>query len=126
MRSRGCAVGGVRAGTDGVTDDLLNATQVLLDDGGFTRKVLIERPFGYRRFAGESLDTGGVDALAVEQVGGRIEDALSGAAAAASIGGACLTLGGHSPSIPMGLHRLQRRVASAESKYTDRYTRSET
>jgi hypothetical protein len=26
----------------------------------------------------------------------------------------------------MGLHRVQRRVASAISKYTDRYIRSET
>src|SRR6478752_240080 len=65
--------------------------------GRFTRKVLIEGPFGHRRFAGESFDTGRVDALAIEQVGGRIEDALSCAAPAASIGGPYLTLGGHKP-----------------------------
>ena len=78
--------------------------------------MLIEGPFGHRRFAGESLDTGGVDALAVEQVGGRIEDALSGAAAAASIGGACLTLGGHSPRIPIGLHRAAKACSVARQQ----------
>ena len=39
-----CLVGGVRAGTDGVTDAFLNASQVLLDDRGLTRKMLIKGP----------------------------------------------------------------------------------
>ena len=66
-----------------VTDGLLYATQILLDDGGLTRKMLVKGPFGYRRFACDRLDTGGVDALEVEQFGRRVEDALSSAAAAA-------------------------------------------
>lgn len=118
----GCAVGGVRSRPDGVAHGLLDVPQVLLDDGSLTRKVLVESSLGDRSFAGESLDASGVDALAVEQVDGRVEDALTRAAATASFGRG-VVLGRHDSSIPMGLHRAQRRVASVR-KYTERYTMS--
>ena len=38
----GCAVGGVRSRPDGVVHALLDVPQVLLDDGGLARKMLIE------------------------------------------------------------------------------------
>jgi hypothetical protein len=66
----------------GIGDAILDATQILLDDRSLARKVLVESAFGDRRFGRESLDAGGVDAVAVEQLRRGIQDALARATAA--------------------------------------------
>src|SRR5207245_11762599 len=97
-------VRGVRAESYGVLDALLDTPQVSLHNGGLTRKILVEPSFGHRCFAGEPLDTRGVDALTIEQFGGRVEDALACAAAVSNRPRLCLTLRRHTRSIPIGLH----------------------
>jgi NAD(P)-dependent dehydrogenase (short-subunit alcohol dehydrogenase family) len=67
-------------------------------------KVLVESPFRYRRFGCESFNTGGVDALAIEQLGSGVQDALARATA---------TLAGRVLRITLLTHDL---------KYTERFT----
>src|SRR6202042_1170689 len=85
---------------------LVDAAQVFLDSRCLAWKVLVESAFRDRRFGREPLDAGGVDAVAVEQFGGRVQDAL--ARASAALGWRNLV---HVKSIPNGLHKRPTRVA---------------
>ena len=79
------------------------APRAQCDRGLYRRAVrsLVEQHPGIFQTRGAAIHGAGIDhqvvVLAIEQVGGRIEDALSCAAPAASICGPCLTLGGHKP-----------------------------
>ena len=87
-------------GVHRVRDPLLQAAQVFLDDRRFARKVLVERSFGHCGCGGEPVHAGGVDALAMEQIGGGVQNAF--ASAAATPGGTVWSVLTR-PSIPMGL-----------------------
>ena len=65
----------------GVGNALFHAAQVFLHHRCLAGEVLIEGAFGYRQLGREPLDAGGVDAVAVEQLCGGVQDALARAAA---------------------------------------------
>src|SRR5437588_10984308 len=111
-------------GLRGIRDALLDAVQVRLYHCRLAREVLVEGPFGHRRFGCEAFNASGVDAFSVEQLGGSIQDAL--ACATAALAGRRLHYAfTHSPSIPNGLHRASSRVGCPdERKYTNRFTGS--
>ena len=100
----------VVAGLDhGVGDALLHAAQVFLHHRRLAWEMLVERTFGDRRLGGQSFDTGGIDAVAVEQLSGGVQDALARASATLR----CRGLPVHARSIPNGLHSASSVVLVA-------------
>src|SRR6478752_999526 len=95
--------------------------QILLDHGRLARKVLIKSACGDGGLGREPLDTGGVDALLIEEPDGGVQNPLARPPAAAPGRRLHIRCHGHHRSIPLGLHRPGWRVASA-TKYTERYT----